>query len=151
TLVAGNTLWDTVTGVKKQTLKMRELEDGFLKHLVFSRDGKTIVTTSGSDDTGNVLCLWDTATGARIRRIALPGGATRFVAFLPDGQTLLETDGLDVCFRDAATGQAKSAADLRIGKNPVRLVGRSRSHGQDHRAPMCLSADGKLLADARDG
>ena len=57
----------------------------------FSPDGKTIAAPSGSSTSGNVIKLWDAATGRELLTLAGHTGWVMGLAFSPDGKSLAST------------------------------------------------------------
>jgi RNA polymerase sigma factor (sigma-70 family) len=119
--------------------------------IAFSPDGKTLVSAAfpwklkgggkggvgGEEPIPAMLYLWDLATGKEVRRFAAEPGGFNFVAFSPDGKSLITT-GLEgtVCLWDPATGKER------------------RRFAADKQAAFhawALSPDGKTLATARRG
>ncbi len=101
-----------------------------------SPDGKTLATGGDQD----VLCLWDSATGKRLREIDLPGPATNALAFSRDGlllaAALAPSDqpmpaAASVRVWEVATGKLR--ADLKCQQTVTALV---------------FAPDGKTLAVA---
>jgi WD40 repeat protein/tRNA A-37 threonylcarbamoyl transferase component Bud32 len=119
-------LRDAVTGRELRTLA----GDGAL---AYSPDG-ALLATSGADHT---VRLWESATGAELRRIATPDRSVMALAFSPDGRTLAgagnasgpEARG-EVTLWDAASGR-----ELRTFRGHTKWVG-----------TVCFSPDGRRLA-----
>jgi RNA polymerase sigma factor (sigma-70 family) len=118
-------VWDVATGQKRY---LDGEHGGAVLALAFSPDGATLA--SGSDD--QTVRLWETATGRQIRVGNGHSRAVTALAFLPGGR-LLTSAGDDRCTRqwDVANGR-----EIRTG--PLEFL--------DSRAPLTVSADGKLLA-----
>jgi WD40 repeat protein len=118
-------VWDVVTGQRRY---LDGEHGGAVLALAFSPDGATLA--SGSDD--QTVRLWETATGRQIRVCNGHSRAVTALAFLPGGR-LLTSAGDDRCTRqwDVANGR-----EIRTG--PLEFL--------DSRAPLTVSADGKLLA-----
>jgi WD40 repeat protein/tetratricopeptide (TPR) repeat protein len=115
-------LWDVASG---QPLGPRLVHPAVVTAAVFSPDGRTILTGTGTRDQPNKAQLWDVATG---RTIGVPMAHSQMVmsvAFSPDGQTIL-TGSEDHMARlwDAASGRpigpamAHSGAVLRAAFSP---------------------------------
>lgn len=68
--------------------RQRHLLDG-TGTLAFSPDGRLLAAASLG-----YLDVWDVATGARVTTIATPKDAMQWLAFTPDGQTLLALSGV---------------------------------------------------------
>ncbi len=64
---------------------------GNINSIVFSPDGKTVVTTAGNNTPGNNRAkIWDAETGQEQYTLA---GDTNYAAFSPDGNRLLTSSG----------------------------------------------------------
>jgi WD40 repeat protein len=107
--------------------KLRLRHGGFVSGVVFTPDGKALLTASGD----GVIRVWDPATGKELRRLGEHKGGVLALALTRDGRTL-------------ASGGADRAArlwDVRAGKELRRL----RRQPTDVSA-VALSPDGGLLA-----
>ncbi|MFJ8082937.1 AAA family ATPase [Streptomyces sp. NPDC096205] len=106
----------------------------YVDAVAFSPDGRTVAALAHL----NVTCLWDVHDPGRPRLLHRFGTNAQDLAFSPDGATL-------------ALGDGKSVAlwDVRRPARPVRL---SVSSGHlDVVYQLAFSADGRILASARDG
>jgi WD40 repeat protein len=69
-----------------------ERHDHHGDHMLFSPDGKTLLTQNLAKDQGADLYLWDVASGKRIAQLDVPRGKIHprgfMCCFSPDGQTL---------------------------------------------------------------
>jgi WD40 repeat protein len=92
----------------------------------FAPDSKTWAYADSKDST---IGLYETRTGQEVRKLVNPDGATRAVAFSPDGKEIVGSDGSTLRFWDAATGK------------PLEKTG--KFYAGYH---LCYSPDGKLLA-----
>ena len=81
----GIQLWDVATGERVATLGNR------INSLAWSADGRTLV--SGSAD--GAVELWDVAAAMNLATLQGHTGWVPFVAFLPDGMTLVSASGSD--------------------------------------------------------
>jgi RNA polymerase sigma factor (sigma-70 family) len=135
-----------VVGSPAMTISIREVATGKevrqwqgrgsprLRALAISPDGKTLASADhpewdiGGPREGDVVCLWDLASGTARRR--LPGKLLMGLAFAADGRALLTGEEGSVRFRDVLTGQVLR----RIDHAEIRY--------------FCLSPDGKTLATA---
>jgi WD40 repeat protein len=125
-------LWDTVSGEELRTFGQRRLGTHFL---VFSPDGRTLVTPAGPampGGPGSEVCLWETATGAERGRLRGHEGWVDAATFSPDGRLLATSSRGE---RAARLWDAFTGAELR------RLEG----HRGDVHA-LAFSPDGQLLA-----
>lgn len=92
-------LWDTTTGAELHRL---EGHQGSINGLVFSADGRFLVSAGGySDET---LRWWDAATGESLR--VLNGGYSNGIAVSPDGRFLATAGTNGIGLWDADTGTA---------------------------------------------
>jgi RNA polymerase sigma factor (sigma-70 family) len=93
-------LWDTATGKEVRTWEAQ----GAVRQLIFSRDGKTLL--SRSDGSEGTIRRWDVATGKESAKYRVPGlTAYGPVALLPDGKTLLAACGSGLHLLDLASGK----------------------------------------------
>ncbi|MCI0461677.1 MAG: WD40 repeat domain-containing protein [Gemmataceae bacterium] len=100
------------------TLRFRA--PGWLNHVAFAPDGKTIACTSGRE-----VLLWDAATGKEVRRFRVHEDDTFSLLFSPDGKALATVGDGTVRLWDPSTGK--------------RL--------RQHEGRACaFSPDGKILA-----
>jgi WD40 repeat protein len=76
-------VWDAADG---KEVSMPAAHNGPILDLAFSPDGRRLAAVGGSHNGGDVVKVWDVASGQELR--ALPAPASR-VAFSPDGQRLL--------------------------------------------------------------
>jgi WD40 repeat protein len=118
-------LWDTATGKALRTLAAAEKDavgDTLLSALEFSRDGRTLLTVRRPNDVTLVppapgapqgpksrLCLWDTATGAVVRRWEAPGSVSG-AALTPDGHGVVAAAADRVTLWEVATGRERFRA-----------------------------------------
>jgi WD40 repeat protein len=86
-------IWDTATW--KPTLDLREAQDGPIRSLAFSPDGRTLATTGAAGDAQSVR-LRDVGSGRLLKTLKLEGesqenptGPFASVAFRPDGRELV--------------------------------------------------------------
>lgn len=122
-------LWDAETG---ELLRMLDVPGDYVNRVVFSPDGKTLVSSGGKD---NDIQLWDTETGALLRTLTGHSDIVFSVAFSPDGK-LLATGSWDTTVRlwDVKTG----------------ALFRTLSGHRGHVMPAVFSPGGKTLASSGD-
>jgi WD40 repeat protein len=79
-------VWDAQTGTTICTL---EGLTGAIRTVVFSPDGKRVVTAEGS--SANTVKVWDAQTGQELLTFTLNknAGTVRSLAFSPDGKRLV--------------------------------------------------------------
>jgi WD40 repeat protein len=113
------------------TLRWRH--DGFVHHLVFSPDDKTLA--AGGSET----ILYGTTTGKEIRRLQVSphGKWGNALWFSPDGKTLVVAGNKEVSFWDVASGK-------QVRSQPFD----AHAHWK---LSVCLSPNGKLMARACEG
>ena len=117
-------VWDTTSGQETITLKGHT---GQGRHVVFSPDGRRLLSAGGLDQTVKV---WDAATGRETFSLEGHGAEVVSVSFSPDGKRLASA-GRDAVVKvwDASTGQ--ETLTLKALTEPISVA---------------FSADGKLLA-----
>jgi WD40 repeat protein len=94
--------------------------------VAFAPDSKTWAYADCKD---SAIWLYDTRSGQEVRKLVNPDGATRAVAFSPDGKEIVGNNGSTLRFWDASTGKLL----LKTGK----------FYAGSH---LRYSPDGKLLA-----
>jgi WD40 repeat protein len=75
-------LWETATG--RERLRIPIHEDGLVRQVVFSPDGRLMASVGRSE----TIHFWDAWTGAVISELAGHRGAVTSLSFAPDGKTL---------------------------------------------------------------
>jgi WD40 repeat protein len=128
-------LWDARTGTERHRI------EGIGGLVVFSPDGRTLLTGSGKYD--GEMILWDAAEAKEVRRFRLAPNGTGAqpmgvnATFSIDGKTLLVASNLDLNYHlfDVATGKGKRSFSWNLG------LGLSTSS-----VPCRLSPDGKHFA-----
>jgi WD40 repeat protein len=93
-------LWDPASG---QELVARAGHHRAVSGLVFSPDGRRIATAAA--DAESIVCLWDAATGAAVRRLQLPSSHVGLMEFAADGKTLIVGQG-PILLYDTVAGKA---------------------------------------------
>src|SRR2546421_737714 len=74
--------------------KMRMRQPGPITGIVYTPDGKTLLTAESPGGTSEtVVCIWDIATGKEQGRINLRQLSTSCPALSPDGTTLVTCSG----------------------------------------------------------
>jgi WD40 repeat protein/HEAT repeat protein len=118
-------IWDTRTGRRLASFGAKG--DG-LTGILFSPDGKVVVTGSGVSGT---VSIWDAETGKLRRRFRVLGYSCRPMAFSLDGRALACLGG----------GRGIVLADFATGKEVRRFP-----EDDDRVESLAFSPDGKLLA-----
>jgi len=101
-------LWDAETGRERHkweaTFSQQSPFPAFA--VVFSPDGR-IIATASNDYTGSDYAarIWDTASGAEVKKLEGHANTVRSVAFSPDGGKIITTDGECARIWDAASGK----------------------------------------------
>jgi WD40 repeat protein len=96
-------LYDVVGGNELCRMKVEENE-GRAWNAAFAPDGKTFAIQT---DPGTV-CLHDTATGKKLRRLTDNAGIDGTLAFAPDGKTLYSSDDADIRLWGPDTGKERA-------------------------------------------
>jgi RNA polymerase sigma factor (sigma-70 family) len=131
-------LWDLTTGRERE---WAQKDPGLVSAVAFSGDGKTVASTSALLDpttrltVGQVLQLWDAATGKELRAVPLPGHGGYTIALSPDGKTLAAAGSRKdhrIRLWDTATGEERGGCKGHQGE----VLG------------LAFSPDGKSLASA---
>ena len=114
-------LWETATG-----RRLRDLYSGerYIGYPVFAPDGRTLAAGFPQDRR---VRLWD--TGSWQERPALEVLGTSYLAFTPDGRTLLGVGGAEpyatsAWMIDTATGKVKAASPPAARTTPTALRSR---------------------------
>lgn len=133
--VGGVYLWDVATG-----RRLNNFAGGaFVFSVAFSPDGKLIaIRASTQDANGSAthITLHNVVTGSEVLKISNPSDMGSFVAFGPDGRSLVSGGhGNTVKLWDAASG-----AEVRTYGRPSEQLAMVQ--------PVSLSPDGKALASA---
>jgi len=134
-------LWDVT---RRKALFVLRSEDTTAFPLVFSRDGKWLISGGGTQKTPQqwdspwespTLRIWDTATGKQLRvfKDTEVRGAVRSLALAPDGRTLAVSCEDKLRLWDVHTG--KVLRTLPGSRSPYWPI-----------VNLCFSPDGKLLA-----
>jgi WD40 repeat protein len=115
----GMSVWELKTGKK-----MRRMRAGRVRTVVFSPDGKKLVT--GGQERDNSVRVFDVATAKEQLRMLGHKGEVNFVACAPDGRTIVTASGDDAKVRiaDISTGEtmrtiaAKNTSDTLVALSP---------------------------------
>ncbi len=97
-------LWDVAAGKELSRIK----GDTFSWSIIFSRDGKTLISASA----GSAIRLWDVATGKEVGPAAGSPGFIRLVTMSPDGRTLAYYQPNNIRFWDMTAGREIDALNL---------------------------------------
>jgi RNA polymerase sigma factor (sigma-70 family) len=73
----------------------------FVRHAVFSADGKALI----AGDASGMTVFWDAATGKELRRFQAHHGSIDALAVSPNGKTLAAAGGRDIRLLDVITGR----------------------------------------------
>jgi WD40 repeat protein len=134
-------LWDARTAKF-----VRSLGDsmGAVHKLVFAPNGKMVATGDGNGlQPGRTVCLWDVATGKKLKEWKLPGKLVG-LAFSPDGETLA-TAGSDTIIRLWDVNSGKEVRQLSgFGSRLAHFI-YNLSHDSTY-TPLAFAPDGKSLA-----
>jgi WD40 repeat protein/tRNA A-37 threonylcarbamoyl transferase component Bud32 len=142
-------LWELATGRPLATLTGHS---GPVNGAVFSPDGKTVATMSGTvRDRSNVsgeVKLWDTASGKERATLVRKEVAPTRVEFTPDGKTVAVIGYVsDDCFEpslwEADTGKLISAKQIRTSHHTADCLAFNRSARQ--LAAVCEAQEVKLF------
>ena len=79
----GISLWDIDTGNLLRMMKQQTSDIDALYNIVFSPDGKKLVSVSGEG-----IRIWDVDTGNFLRNLEVRSGFRTYVSFSPDGKTI---------------------------------------------------------------
>ncbi len=129
-------LWDVASGQRLSNFA----KESFVFSVAFSPDGKLIaIRASTQDEKGSSkthITLHDVVTGTKVLEIINPGAAGAYVAFTPDGKSLVSgAHGNTVKFWDVASGIE------------LRTYGKA-SEGLGMVQPVAISSDGNELVSA---
>jgi RNA polymerase sigma factor (sigma-70 family) len=128
-------LWEVATAKELHQIKAHPWR---IWSVIFSPDGKAVVTAGQGVDTAEPMRVWDVATGREVRRIESPERyGFRYLAFSPDGKSLVSSGAYSPRLWDWATGKQLRQYGTREG---------SRAWG----GPVAFTADGKTLAVAAE-
>jgi RNA polymerase sigma factor (sigma-70 family) len=126
--------WDVSTGKERRRFT---LEGGSSLFAHGSADGKLLITRSWRQSKGDVVAIWDTATGKVLRRWAdLSDRGGHQVAFTPDGKAFALHSREALQLFDSTTGK-----ELRRFGSPIGTAGRTLQT-----PTFAFSADGSRVA-----
>jgi hypothetical protein len=139
-------VWNLENG--KLITRMTLPEDQLLHRLVFTADGKTLVSDCRED---RFIRFWDVKTGKQTREIGHPaperkseGPDSRFKAFDPKGEFLVR-DGIQTSTTPGYPPRGIVVVDLGIGKVSAE-VKRPASSFEDMVGSVSFAPDGKTFA-----
>lgn len=135
-------LYDAATGEQTHFLP----DDGIVQSAVYSSDGATLLTSV----FGPEVSLWNTATGALIRRYPIDAVETFYAYFTPDGSrfVVFVTDGYQVY--DLATGALLENYPAQIDGDH-ELIGLAYMQGGRLLFPIVDTDNRVYLADSLTG
>ena len=154
------TLWEVNEGREVRRFDAPDISKNpfsTLTAVALSRDNKFLLLGFGSvtelGKEGHYVCLWDTATGRMLRRVALEA-AVNSVAFAPDGAVWLVGVGAYVFRAGALVEQPQAVVllDAQTGQVIRRLAGNRGVFAPDGKQILTNGKDGvALLYDAAPG
>ncbi|HEY6806113.1 MAG TPA: serine/threonine-protein kinase [Pyrinomonadaceae bacterium] len=110
-------MWNANDGAEAQTFQTDE--DGEeVTSIAFSSDGKMLA----SIEPGEAIKIWDTATGQRLKNIALDSGSSGLVAFSRDGKSLWSFTSGVVTQWEVLSGKDLSQTTVAIDKTVEKLA-----------------------------
>lgn len=129
----------------RQTVRRLEGHEQSVRQVIFSPDGKLLLSSSGSYQDGppgpprQDVRGWDVATGKQLFRIADPFTAPSAIAYTPGGKSFALTAGTSVGFRNSTNGAStpKSLFD----NDAIRLPKPETTHNS-----LTFASDGTLVA-----
>lgn len=148
--VAGNAIWSADSGTlayaaSDNTVRLRDVPSGEVRilgghpggiwSLAFSPDGKTLASASYENlmfPQGNLLKLWDVASGTQLHTLNGHTDTVSVVAFSPDG-TMLASGSFD---------NTVKLWDVASGSEVRTLIGQALVYS------MAIAPNGKILASA---
>jgi RNA polymerase sigma factor (sigma-70 family) len=126
---------DPATGQEKARFTFN---DGFVRHVVFAPDGKTVAACSSSDK----VRIHDASTGQAVRELKRDGDKIFRVAFSPDGRLLASLSR-----QPGKLSCEGSIWDLATGKELHRLTGIANGSCAAFSPDSCLLATGSEAGD----
>jgi RNA polymerase sigma factor (sigma-70 family) len=138
-------LWDLPSGKEARVFTGGHRE---VLGLAFAPDGRTLAS-AGLNKT---ICLRDPATGQERSRLAIDMSRVGFLAFTPDGQTLMAGDSAGVCILDLKSGAQTCHCDPGTGIDSLAMSPDGRTAGagtQDGRILLWDTATQQLRQTVR--
>ncbi len=118
------------------TVRLRQ--GGSIEHLMFSPDGKRLVSWGGAHFVSEGIAIWEVGTGKELRRVPRLGAQLAACAWLADGRGIAVTESFDrhsLCDFSAATVEWQGFPE------------KDNTHG----ARFAVARAGNVLAVTQDG
>jgi WD40 repeat protein len=135
-------LWDVQTGALRRTLRGQNKQ--MVRALAFSPDGNTLATASGDQD-GAEIVLWNSRSGAIIKRWIGHAPGADALAFSPDGK-LLATGA-----NNKITAENPQAEEINLYSAASGALLKTWRGRPGYISGLTFSPNGKVLASAQSG